>query len=239
MLEGGDVEGGILRQIQGTITVPSFVVPVDPSPLEDPAVQQGINQIQSQFPAEFAALFEAGGIGQGVSAPPNRLFYDPTDAVNPSDPQGALYGDGLPDSIGTMTTRYMCQIPEVALVRGPAKAGIYGHGLLDSRVAITYDGVDDISREHDYMFCAVDWFGFATGDLPNVASTLIDLSFFQVVPDGGQQGILNFAFLARLLRHPNGFASHPAFQDGTARRCSTAARSTTTATARAESSAAR
>ena len=147
-----------------------------------------MNQIQSQFPDEFAALFEAGGIGQGVSAPPNRLFFDPTDAVNPSDPQGALYGDGLPDSVGTMATRYMCQIPEVALVRGPAKAGIYGHGLLDSRVAITYDGVDDISREHDYMFCAVDWFGFATGDLPNVASTLIDLSFFQVVPDGDPAG---------------------------------------------------
>ncbi len=213
VLEAPNVEGGILRQIQGTITVPSFVVPVDPSPLEDPAVQQGMNEIQSQFPESFAALFEVTGIGQGASAPPNRLFYDPTDAVNPSDPQGALYGDGLPDSIGTMTTRYMCQIPEVALTRGPAKAGIYGHGLLDSRVAITYDGVDDISREHDYMFCAVDWFGFATGDLPNVASTLIDLSFFQVVPDGTQQGILNFAFLARLLRHPNGFASHPEFQD--------------------------
>jgi hypothetical protein len=160
VLEGGDVEGGILRQIQGTITVPSFVVPVDPSPLEDPAVQQGMNQIQSQFPEEFAALFEVGGIGQGATAPPNRLFYDPTDAVNPSDPQGGLYGDGLPDSIGTMTTRYMCQIPEVALVRGPAKAGIYGHGLLDSRVAITYDGVDDISREHDT--CSVPSTGSAS-----------------------------------------------------------------------------
>ena len=213
VLEGDDVEAGIFRQIQGTITVPSFVVPVDPSPLEDPVVQQGMNQIQSQLPESFAALFEATGIGQGASAPPNRLFYDPTDAVNPNDPQGAPYGDGLPDSVGTMTTRYMCQIPDVALTRGPAKAGIYGHGLLDSRVAITYDGVDDLSREHNYMFCAVDWFGFATGDLPNVASTLIDLSFFPVVPDAGQQGILNFAFLARLLRHPNGFASNPAFQD--------------------------
>jgi hypothetical protein len=213
VLEGDAVESGIYRQIQGTITVPSFVVPVDPSPLEDPAVQQGMNAIQSQLPESFAALFEAAGIGQGASAPPNRLFYDPTDAVNPGDPQGAPYGDGLPDSVGAMTTRYMCQIPNVALTRGPAKAGIYGHGLLDSRVAITYDGVDDLSREHDYMFCAVDWFGFATGDLPNVASTLIDLSFFPVVPDAGQQGILNFAFLARLLRHPNGFAAHPAFQD--------------------------
>jgi hypothetical protein len=213
VLTGSDVENGIYRQIQGTITVPSFVLPVDPSPLEDPAIQQAMNQIQSQFPESFSALFEVTGIGQGASAPPNRLFYNPTDAPNPGDPQGSLYGDGLPDSVGTMTTRYMCQIPQVALTRGPAKAGIYGHGLLDSRVAITYDGVDDLSREHDYMFCAVDWFGFATGDLPNVATTLIDLSFFPVVPDGTQQGILNFAFLARLLRHPDGFASHPAFQD--------------------------
>ena len=211
---GGDVEGGIFRQIHGTITVPSFVTPVDPSPGETPAVQAILGQLEDEFPEEFEALFEGGDIATSLSIPPNRLFYDPSDLVNPNDPQGAPYGDGLPDSVGTMQRPFMCQIPEIALSEGPASAGIYGHGLLDRRHAITYDGVDDISREHNYMFCAVDWFGFATGDIGNVATTLIDLSFFPVVPDAGQQGILNFAFLARLIRHPDGLASHPAFQDG-------------------------
>ncbi len=208
-----DVEAGIYRQIHGTLTVPSFVVPVDPSPLEDPTIQLALADLEAQFPDEFADLFEAGDIGSGASAPPNRLFFDPTDAPNPADPQGSLYGDGLPDSLGTMQRPFMCQIPDAALVRGPARAGIYGHGLLDRRVAITYDGVDDISREHNYVFCAVDWFGFATGDLPNVATALLDVSFFPVIPDASQQGFIVFSFLARLLAHPDGFASHPAFQD--------------------------
>lgn len=214
VLEGEDVEGGILRQIHGTLTVPSFVTPLDPSPGEDPAVQAVIAQIEAMFPEEFEALFEGGDIATSLSVPPNRLFYDPTDLVNPNDPQGAPYGDGLPDSLGTMTRPFICQIPEIATSADPATAGIYGHGLLDRRVAITYDGVDDISREHNYMFCAVDWFGFATGDIGNVATSLIDISNFPVIPDAGQQGILNFAFLARLIRHPDGLASHAAFQDG-------------------------
>ena len=210
---GADVESGIYRQIRGTLTIPSFVVPANPRPGEDPAVQAALAAIEAQFPEAFEALFEVTDIAGSASGPPNRLFFDPSDAINPSDPQGALYGDGLPDSLGTMTRPFLCQIPNVALERGPAKAGIYGHGLLDSRLAITYDGVDDISREHNYMFCALDWFGFSSGDLPNVATTLVDLSFFPVVPDATQQGILNFAFLARLLLHEDGLASHEAFQD--------------------------
>ena len=76
----------------------------------------------------------------------------------------------------------MCQIPDKAISEGPSRAGIYGHGLLDSHSAITYDGVPDISREYNFMFCAVDLFGFSTGDLVNVASTLVDVSNFPVVP---------------------------------------------------------
>ena len=212
VLTGGDVEGGIFRQIHGTLTVPSFVTPLDPSPAEDPAIQAVLSQLENEFPEEFEALFEGGDIATSLSLPPNRLFYAP-DEINPNDPRSLLYGDGLPDSLGTMTRPFMCQIPDVATAADPATAGIYGHGLLDRRHAITYDGVDDISREHNYMFCAVDWFGFATGDIGNVATSLIDLSNFPVIPDAGQQGILNFAFLARLIRHRDGLASHPAFQD--------------------------
>ena len=62
------------------------------------------------------------------------------------------------------------------------------------------------------MNCAADWFGFASGDLPNVASVLVDLSNFPVIPDGSQQGMVNQMFLARLLTHPDGFAANPLFQ---------------------------
>ncbi|HUP92505.1 MAG TPA: Calx-beta domain-containing protein, partial [Solimonas sp.] len=208
-------QGGIARRIEGTITVPSYLVPSDASPLEDPAIAGLLHQLAAQFPGQFGDVDDVLAIGGGASAPPNRLFYNPTDRSNTADPAGQVYGDGLPDRApggGTMTTRFMCQIPAQATPQQPARPGIYGHGLLDSRSAVTYDGVPDISREFNYMFCAVDWYGFATGDLPNVASTLVDLSNFPVVPDASQQGILNFAFLARLLRDSHGFAAHPAFQ---------------------------
>jgi hypothetical protein len=217
---------GIAKRIEGTITVPSFVQPADPSPAEDPAVSAVLDRLRREFPAQAAALFDVADIGRGGSAPPNRLHYRPGDGADPTgcaglDPQVALstgcalqarYGDGLPDSTGDMTTRYICQIPAQASGGNPARPGVYGHGLLDGRSAVTYDAVPDFSREHNFMFCAVDLFGFAQGDLPNVASVLADLSNFPVIPDASQQGLLNYMFLARLLTHPQGFAIHPEFQ---------------------------
>jgi hypothetical protein len=220
-----DPREGIVKRIEGSITVPSYVVPADPSPAEAIPVGSLVSTVCTQLGDGDAAssacdlLETAAAIGGSVSAPPNRLYYAPTggtaDLNNLDDPLGVRYGDGLPDRIplvGTMTTRYLCQIPAQATPDNPALAGIYGHGLLDSRAAVNYDGVPDLSREFNYLFCAVDFFGFATGDIGNVLVSLIDASFFPVVPDGSQQGFVNFMYLARLLRHPQGFASHPAFQ---------------------------
>lgn len=214
---------GIAKRIEGTITLPSYVVPADPSATEYPQLASLVNSLCDRLP-DFAdtvcdALELAGGLATSVSLPPNRLYYAPAggtpDPSNLDDPLGLRYGDGLPDRLpgsGTMTTRYLCQIPAQATPDNPARAGVYGHGLLDSRAAVNYDGVPDLSREFNYMFCAVDFFGFATGDLANVLTALMDVSLFPVVPDGSQQGMLNFLFLTRLLKHPQGFASHPEFQ---------------------------
>lgn len=215
----GDIEEGMLRQIRGTLTVPSFIAPADTRPLDDPQIQQVISEIQAQFPDEASDLFEAAGIAQGGSLPPNRLYFDPADGddsfdvFTSGDYSGARFGDGLPDTLGTMNVPFICTIPAQATSSNPARAGIYGHGLLDQRGAIRYDGVDALSREYNYLFCAVDLFGFSQGDIPNVASTLIELSSFGVVPDASQQGLLNYVALARALRSDQGFLTHPAFQD--------------------------
>lgn len=224
-------QNGIARRIEGTITVPSYVLPADATPLEDPRLSAALDAFCAGLPASAPQQLRSGcedfrdvsGILQGAALPPHRLNYTPA----PADPCAGLapqqiatsgclnqarYGDGLPDQSGTLSSRYICQIPAQATPENPARAGVYGHGLLDSRVAVTYDGVPEMSREHNYLFCAVDFYGFASGDLPNVASALIDLSNFPVIPDASQQGIVNFAFLARLLRDPAGFASNAAFQ---------------------------
>jgi hypothetical protein len=55
--------------------------------------------------------------------------------------------------------------------------------------------------------------------LPAVLSILGDLSTFRVLPDRIQQAMLNFLFLGRAAKAPDGFGSNPAFQnpDGTSR----------------------
>jgi glycerophosphoryl diester phosphodiesterase len=216
-------QSGIARRIEGTITVPNYLAPIGPSPLDDPNVSRAVNQFcasapQGEFSDGCRDLRDAVDIAQGLALP-NRLFYNPADgaptpdAANALDPTGLRYGDGLPDRNGSLTTRFLCQIPAQATPDNPARASLYGHGQLDRGVAITYEGTPEVAREHNYMFCAVDWFGFRTGDAANVLTALVDLSNFPVIPDASQQGMLNFLFLARAMQHPQGFASRPEFQD--------------------------
>ena len=198
---------GMARRIEGTITVPSFVTPSDPAPIDNVSTQlETLCNIipEDSFREGCSTLFEGVGIADGGSLPPNRLFYTPD--------QNGLYGDELPDSIATMTTRFTCQIPAQASADNPARAGVYGHGLLDGHQAVTYEQVPDFSSDHNFLFCGVDLFGFSTGDVANVISILLDLSNFATIPDASQQGLLNYMFLARALRHENGFGANEAFQ---------------------------
>ncbi len=50
--------------------------------------------------------------------------------------------------------------------------------------------------------------------LATVAPTLTDMNQFNKLADRLQQGVLNGLFLARLMHHPDGLGTHPAFQDG-------------------------
>lgn len=54
-------------------------------------------------------------------------------------------------------------------------------------------------------------------DIGVVLTALGDMSAFRTIPDRLQQSILNTLFLGRLMKHPDGLSSHPAFQapDGT------------------------
>lgn len=210
-----NTDDGIIKRIEGTITIPSYMTPTDPAPGDNLSLQLESlcgNAPQEDLAAGCKTFFEAFGIADGGSLQPNRLFFNPTDNPNPADPIGNRYGDGLPDSTGTMTTRYTCMVPEQASPAAPARPGVYGHGLLDGHQAVNYDSVPDFGAAHNMMFCAVDLFGFSTGDVPNVLSVLLDLSNFAIIPDASQQGLLNYMFLARALRHPEGFAAHPEFQ---------------------------
>jgi hypothetical protein len=62
------------------------------------------------------------------------------------------------------------------------------------------------------LFCATDWSGMSTQDLPNIGTILADLSNFSSLPDRAQQGFVNFMYLGRLMIHSGGFNSDPAFR---------------------------
>ncbi|HUR50492.1 MAG TPA: hypothetical protein VMZ11_00040 [Mycobacteriales bacterium] len=123
-----------------------------------------------------------------------------------------LPGDELPDRNGDFTATFTCDIPRSASPSRPARGSIYGHGLLGGQGEVGAGNVQKMGQENDVLYCATDWYGMATGDVPNVATMLADMSFFPTLPDRVQQGMLAQLFLARLVKDARGFASDPAFR---------------------------
>lgn len=130
--------------------------------------------------------------------------------------------DLLPDQKRTgqtLSANFICRIPrssvtdftQVPKIR--ARAALYGHGLLGSAEEVNFSGsVNDFANEHSFVFCATDWIGFARDDIGMAAQGFQDISLSYRMFDRQQQGFLNFMFLARLMKHANGFSSHQAFQ---------------------------
>ena len=122
--------------------------------------------------------------------------------------------DGLPvqRAGSTQTARFICVIPRSSAA-APGRASLYGHGLLgDAEEATRGKHVHLMAQEHNITFCATDWSGMSTEDLPNTIAILNDLSRFNELTDRLQQGFVNFLYLGRLMRQPQGLASDPAFQ---------------------------
>lgn len=129
--------------------------------------------------------------------------------------------NGVPQNTGDFfTASFRCVIPRSANTGGaapaiPARISLYGHGLLGSHTEVTAGNVRAMANEHNMVFCATDWTGFATGDATYVGfEVLVDFSKFPNFIDRQHQGVLNMLYLARLMKHADGFTSHPAFQVG-------------------------
>ena len=157
-------------------------------------------------------------LNQPGGGPGSSFHYDNTD-----DP------DALPEQLNgddTVTARFRCQVPETAVADfndpaapvTPARAALYGHGLFGEGPGGEFrsGNVRAMQTEHNILFCATDWIGMAQEDfLAGVIHRILaDVSRLPRQLDRSQQGLLNAMFLAELLRHPDGFASHPAFHHG-------------------------
>jgi hypothetical protein len=192
-----------LADMQVAGTAPPFVVTgtTDFAPCGNDGCQSGeddriARQVQGNF--TVPCYLNAAGCPPG-----SRFSYSP--------------GSSLPQQIpgNTMAANFTCLIPRIT-VDGPsirlARPSLYGHGLLGSASEITAGNIKSMANEHNFVFCATDWSGMSTQDLPNIATILGDLSNFASLPDRAQQGFVNFMYLGRLLIHPAGFMNDAAFK---------------------------
>jgi hypothetical protein len=136
----------------------------------------------------------------------------------PACPPGSSfnYGEGnIPAQLpGNMQAAvFICNIPRIAAER-PVKPSLYGHGLLGDASEVDSEKLQRIGNKYGFVFCATDWSGMSSEDLPNVGTILTDVSRLDTLADRGQQGMLNFLYLGRAMIHPDGFSSDPAFQAG-------------------------
>ncbi len=145
--------------------------------------------------------------------PGSRFYYGPDD-------------DELPDrlfGINTLEQDFTCNIPHVAFEAyenddsqfepRTTRPSLYGHGLLgDQEQVNNTEHVGRFGNTHNLMFCAVDWLGMSTSDVLNVIGILPELSNFGTLADRCQQGFLGALFLARLLKHEDGFVANEHFQ---------------------------
>jgi hypothetical protein len=119
----------------------------------------------------------------------------------------------LPEVNGTWSSVYRCMIPEVSTAAEPGRGLIYGHGLLGTKDQVTSAGPRLLAENHSHVVCGTDLIGMAEEDIGFAIQVLSDASLFPAFADRLLQGHLNTLFLGRLMRHPDGFASHAAFQD--------------------------
>ena len=66
-------------------------------------------------------------------------------------------------------------------------------------------------EEHDFVYCATDWNGMATEDVPTSRDPQRPLALPDAHRPPCSRGSSNFIYLGRLMIHPTGFASDPRF----------------------------
>ena len=145
-------------------------------------------------------------------------FEVPCFLDRPGCPPGARFllgRRGLPLRTpgNTQEANFTCLLPRSGT---PVRPLVYGHGLFGSAEEV--DSLEPLVRLLGFAVCGTDWSGMSRLDLPNVAALSRDLSRFSSLADRLQQGALNFMFLGRLLLHPQGLASNPAFGNAIDRR---------------------
>jgi len=118
----------------------------------------------------------------------------------------------LPTTNGTFTAGFRCQITPATSGAEPGAGLLYGHGLLGTERQVTSAGPTLLAENHNYVVCGTALIGMADEDTGNAAAILADPTNFSTLADRLLQGHLNTLYLGRLMKHPGGLVSDPAFR---------------------------
>lgn len=204
-------EPNIARRITGTLTVPRFVA----------APTAGVADITPVVAAVTPYLTTGT-----LSIPNIKAAYAtlgdkplPLESFRYASATPGVYDNPVWDGSSMLTVPFICNIPRSAIngdgTVNPARISLYGHGLFGKPTEVNAGNVKAMSNEHNFVFCATNWYGFSQTEIMPSVFAFFDLSNARVPFDTTQQGVLNMLMLGRLLQSPNGFSSHPAFQMGT------------------------
>ncbi len=124
-----------------------------------------------------------------------------------------LGADEVPQQNGTYQANFDCIVPAVAKTT-PGRPSLYGHGLFGRAAEVASSPQKELAERHDIVTCATDEIGMSAEDQAPTLAILHNLSYFPRLADRLQQGELNELYLGRLMINAGGFATDPAFQNG-------------------------
>lgn len=219
-----------IRRVEGRMTVPNYLEAPDGLCDNTPVLSEladycaGIEDTVAALQGTEAPVISdaANGIADGLELLLRDLGQIPLSRLNYGTPRGEA---PEPNPLQpTQEFRFQCEIPRTAIgsfedaatwVR-PAVPTLYGHGLLGGKGEVGGSSTERL-RELNLMHCAIDWIGMSTRDVPSTLLILLEMGQFASMTDRMQQGIINWHFMARLLKHPEGLAGDPAFQSADGR----------------------
>jgi len=113
-----------------------------------------------------------------------------------------------------VTAPFECIVPSSAGAPSPARISLYGHGFLSTDVDVTDPSQQQLASADNIVLCSTDWLGLAQGDKFNDIGAMLNPNRLPAQVARMQQGVLDMAYLGRLMISPSGLGSNPAFQLG-------------------------
>lgn len=192
----------VARRVMGHFTVPCYIAPTCAPPVKCATLTDSTPLSGTPLSGTPLNAAPLGGILDDCPSPGQFALGPNPDAV-PHQVAGQTY-----------QANFICNAGRGAIDHPGTKLRPveYGHGLFGSAAEVNSGPQVTMAGHFNMMYCATDWFGMATADVANALLALSDVSNFPFITDRVQQGELNFLYLARLMVHPQGLGSNPAFQ---------------------------